>query len=161
MLLIFQREQKEEMTPKADCSGPRGCETRVNSFRKCGKIRKVRLFIDCPAFHPPCVKGLGMAAPAAAMWKKKGKKEKKGGTPDNFQSRGTAGSRSARLLWRDRNTMTQWQLPIWPRCQGERQKGGHSEALCGGGAVLLLPPMTNQHGPRSLNTCDGREAADM
>lgn len=43
--------------------------------------------------------------------------------------------------------MTQWQLPIWPRCQGERQKGGHSEALGGGmggwgvqGGVRLFAP---------------------
>lgn len=71
------------MTPKADCGGPRGCETRVNSFRKRKKIRKVRLFFDCPAFHPPCVKGLGMAA-AAAVWKKKREKGKKRRHPRQF-----------------------------------------------------------------------------
>lgn len=45
---------------------------RINSFRKCGKIRKVRL---SPAFHPTCVKGLGMAA--AAVHGEKEKKKKK------------------------------------------------------------------------------------
>lgn len=45
------------------------------------------------------------------------------GTTADFPSCSTAGFRSGRSLWRDNNTIAQWQAPNWTCCQGKKEKG--------------------------------------
>lgn len=115
-------------------AGARGCEKIVNGCRKCGEIRKVTLSLIAP-LPPPTFRA---QIAGVAVKKKKEKKIEKNGATDNFQSRSTTGFRSARLLWRNRNTIAQWQVPIWPRCQGEKRKEPvHSQPVDRGACLRL------------------------